>query len=440
MASDLIAIKRHYIDDQLNVPESDNTVGNSKITLTSMWNNIKYGFQNTFRQPKFDFKSPICLLGQLYHIKMSDSVPMTDRQTSTNYIFEKFKNDFTNLLWMTYRKDFIPLLSSDITTDCGWGCMIRSGQMILAQALRIHLFGHRRCDSDIMIHRMIVKWFIDSPDQSLCPFSIHQFVSLGQKLGRRPGDWFGPSSVSFLIKSTLENGGHENQLLKNICCYVAQDCTIYLQDVLDQCQTINEEENNHNSKEWKSILILVPTRLGTESYNPIYSSTIKDLLSLTCCIGIIGGRPKHSLYFVGFQDDKLIYMDPHYSQRTIDINDPQFSLESYHCNKPRKMPIHLIDPSCTVGFFFRTREDYDDFVEYIEERQQHSTSNGNNNSFQHQYHPIFMLHRGRNIETTTGINKKHDSQKDRILRMRYRMVDSHGNVQNIVNGEDFVLL
>ena len=43
MASDLIAIKRHYIDDQLNVPESDNTVGNSKITLTSMWNNIKYG-------------------------------------------------------------------------------------------------------------------------------------------------------------------------------------------------------------------------------------------------------------------------------------------------------------------------------------------------------------------------------------------------------------
>lgn len=28
---------------------------------------------------------------------------------------------------------------------------------------------------------------------------------------------------------------------------------------------------------------------------------LKKLLMLQCCIGIIGGKPKHSLFFVGFQ-------------------------------------------------------------------------------------------------------------------------------------------
>lgn len=52
---------------------------------------------------------------------------------------------------------------------------------------------------------------------------------------------------------------------------------------------------------WKSLIILIPLRLGTVKVNPIYSHWLKLLLSSEYCIGIIGGRPKHSLYFVGFQ-------------------------------------------------------------------------------------------------------------------------------------------
>lgn len=31
---------------------------------------------------------------------------------------------------------------------------------------------------------------------------------------------------------------------------------------------------------------------------------LQNILKLDCCIGIIGGKPKHSLYFVGFQGEK----------------------------------------------------------------------------------------------------------------------------------------
>ena len=48
------------------------------------------------------------------------------------------------------------------------------------------------------------------------------------------------------------------------------------------------------------------------------------------CIGIIGGRPKHSVYFVGFQENKLLYLDPHYVQKRVDMSRPDFDLTVLH--------------------------------------------------------------------------------------------------------------
>ena len=77
---------------------------------------------------------------------------------------EKFLMDFESRLWMTYRSNFAPIprtntpeamssmtlgvrLRSQLmepegfTSDTGWGCMIRSGQSLLANALCILWFG-----------------------------------------------------------------------------------------------------------------------------------------------------------------------------------------------------------------------------------------------------------------------------------------------------------
>lgn len=45
--------------------------------------------------------------------------------------------------------------------------------------------------------------------------------------------------------------------------------------------------------------------------NPRYIPQLQAVLTMPQSIGIVGGRPGSSLYFVGTQQDLLLYLDPH---------------------------------------------------------------------------------------------------------------------------------
>ncbi|XP_036945705.1 cysteine protease ATG4D-like [Acanthopagrus latus] len=377
--------------------------GKLKSKLVSAWNSVKYGW-SLKQKSKFSKSSPVIMFGQSYEL-----IDQGER--------ERFRRSFVTLLWLTYRRGFPQLPGGSLTTDSGWGCVLRTGQMLLAQGLLLHLMppgwtwsvSHHvvRDDMDLLglnskegsnkrgrrlsldlhlvrpmaaTHRRVVSWFADNPT---APFGIHKLVELGKSSGKKAGDWYGPSIAAHILRKAVAASTD----LPNLVVYVAQDCTIYLEDVRRLCERPPPQS-------WKSVIILVPVRLGGQELNPSYITCVKKLLTLQCCIGIIGGKPKHSLFFIGFQDDHLLYLDPHYCQPTVDITKENFPLESFHCKHPRKMSFSRMDPSCTIGFYAKGQKDFESLCAAVNEALSTSAET----------YPMFIFSEGKSQEEEKGGN------------------------------------
>ncbi|XP_067088970.1 cysteine protease atg4da-like isoform X1 [Osmerus mordax] len=316
--------------------------GRLRTRLFSTLNNVKYGWW--FRSmSRFSQSSPVIMLGQSYLL-------------STGAERKRFHRAFSSLLWLTYRRGFPPLRglshthsshthsSHTHTSDSGWGCMLRSAQMLLAQGLMLHLRGAQSepgespCPSPGPgpgLAQRVVSWLGDHPG---APLGLHLLVRAGQAAGRRAGDWYGPGLAGHILRKAV---AASVEVAPHLVVYVAQDCTVYKGDVLSLVEVCvsGDSQGEVPVAASRGILILVP-----------------GLLGLQCCVGIMGGKPRHSLYFVGYQGDKLLYLDPHYCQSAVDTTQPGFSLKSFHCSRPMKMSFCRMDPSCTVGFYARGAE------------------------------------------------------------------------------------
>ena len=48
-----------------------------------------------------------------------------------------------------------------------------------------------------------------------------------------------------------------------------------------------------------------------EQVNSVYIAQLQAVLTWRQSIGIVGGRPSSSLYFIGYQHEHVLYLDPH---------------------------------------------------------------------------------------------------------------------------------
>lgn len=90
--------------------------------------------------------------------------------------------------------------------------------------------------------------------------------------------------------------------LSTFLVHLATDCTVYKDDV-EALFAKGVGSMGSGACKQHSVMLLIPIRLGVDKVNPIYIENIKYLLSMQQTVGIIGGKPKHSLYFVGYQGE-----------------------------------------------------------------------------------------------------------------------------------------
>lgn len=225
-------------------------------------------------------------------------------------------------------------LIKGLTSDAGWGCMLRTGQSLLANAILVAHLGRewRRPITSLTdpsssvlpdpVYARLMSWFVDC-SSPLAPFSVHRFAAKGKELGKEIGEWFGPSTAAGAIKA-LTNEFHPAGL------GVASDIdgTVYRSDVFQASilpgTTPSKLKSDPNkSVRWRRpVLVLVNVRLGLDRVNPSYYETIKATFTFPQSVGIAGGRPSQSYYFCGFQSDSLFYIDPHHPRPSIGLEEP----------------------------------------------------------------------------------------------------------------------
>lgn len=307
-----------------------------------------------------------------------------------------FIDDLESRIWMTYRSNFPPIPRSQdpsastnmtfavrlrnltekegFSSDTGWGCMIRSGQSLLANSLLLLHTGRdwrlknaqRPPESAVSTTQaQILSLFADHPS---APFSIHRFVSHGAAhCNKHPGQWFGPSATASCIAALSTEYNSTSYTVPGLRVYVSQSTSDIYED---RFRTISATSTTDPMIQ--PTLILLGIRLGLDRITPVYHEALKRSLTYPQSIGIAGGRPSSSHYFIGVQNDTFFYLDPHETRPALPYHEnvAEYTVEEIgtcHTRRLRGLDIKEMDPSMLMGFLIRDENDWEDFKRCINE-------------------------------------------------------------------------
>lgn len=309
--------------------------------------------------------SDIWLLGVCYKIWVEES-----SDEVYNNSLAAFERDFSSRILITYRKGFDTIRDSNFTSDVNWGCMLRSSQMLVAQALLFNRLGrswrkplHKPLERDYI---EILHLFGDSEASA---FSIHNLLQAGKAYGLAAGSWVGPYAMcrswETLARCKREMMDLEKSLPMAIYVVSGDEDSgrggapvVCIEDAARYCLEFARGQCNS-----AAILLLVPLVLGLETVNPRYIPSLRATFSFPQSLGLLGGKPGASTYIVGVQDEEAYYLDPHEVQPAVHLQRDNLEADtsSYHSSVIRHIPLESLDPSLAIGCYCRDKDDFKDF-------------------------------------------------------------------------------
>ncbi|XP_062184968.1 cysteine protease ATG4B-like [Phragmites australis] len=313
--------------------------------------------------------SDVWFLGKCYTVSPEESSSDSDSDSG----HAAFLEDFSSRIWITYRKGFDAISNSKLTSDVNWGCMVRSSQMLVAQALIFHHLGRSwRKPSQKPYNPEYIGVLHLFGDSEACAFSIHNLLQAGRSYGLAAGSWVGPYAMCRAWQTLIRTNREQAEVVNGkeifpMALYIVSGdedgerggAPVVCIDVAAQlCCDFNQGQST-----WSPILLLVPLVLGLDKINPRYIPLLKETFTFPQSLGILGGKPGTSTYIAGVQDDRALYLDPHDVQMAVNIapDNLEADTSSYHCSIVRDLALDQIDPSLAIGFYCRDKDDFDDF-------------------------------------------------------------------------------
>jgi len=216
------------------------------------------------------------------------------------------------LVFCCYRYGFVPVSGWD--SDVGWGCTVRSFQMVLGNVMSFHT------DKDYL------QYIRDIPERHV--FALQNIVSQLPD-HRQPGEWCSPSDVANAVDHLFVATSQQEAL--------GFDYVVYGERIID---------TSHHFP----LLLVLSTKIGLKDINHELQCIVSEMLCHPNSAGIVGGKGSSSRYFVGFADGELLYLDPH-SLRAWD--DTDYTAHSLH-----SMPLTSMDPMIAACFYFASFSEY----------------------------------------------------------------------------------
>ena len=321
---------------------------------------------------------------------------------------------------MTYRTNFFPIQNSktkeEFNKDSGWGCMIRSGQMMLSKAIldyKLCSYNYLKKNSilseneiDLMIKDEEINkkkfetllLFLDNPIniedvkgrndfinylefskeinfdncKIIPPFSILNIFSFGREiLKKEPGEWFSDNNLVQIFYS-IQN---KYKILSNYEFLTFKNGFIDQNFIIKKC--FKEVDNNNdkdilykNDKYYKfekAGLIFVTMRLGLKNIDSGYLNNIFKLFNIRNNLGIIGGKINKAFYFIGINPEKneLLYLDPHVNNIAIkNVEELRINtnFDTYKVKNIYSLHLNKLSPCFTIGFNFKNYDEFDTLI------------------------------------------------------------------------------
>ena len=246
------------------------------------------------------------------------------------------------------------------------------------------------------------------------PFSLRNVIKIQNKInpnGKKVGEWFSNYDMMKIITKI------NKQMIEQYNCDFKiinfQNETIYIEDLIKECfeevetqgfeylsksnfdsnenninndininninetTILNEEIINKNLKNEfyifnkrryilkQKFILFISVRHGLHTLNEEVYKDVLKIFDIKTNIGLIGGKNSRAFYFIGKCGQNLIFLDPHYVQQTLQLNELRKNNfeESYRPKDVYYMDISELSPSFSIGFAIKDIKDFKLFME-----------------------------------------------------------------------------